>query len=195
MKKCISTLAVLLIGMGTYAQINVNQPKISPKLKPVLNTNIKIDPIDLNMNMDNIRIGIESGKKCYLIKGVANGLFKLERGDFANNVVGYFENFKYLYTEAGYLRSDNKLLRNDKRFKSGNHFEVLIYPDRNDKRLVNKNMVKVTWWTPELQLRTFSLKNVSVRYQKQGILITGDHEIEGNPMGFSFSITQTTCLQ
>lgn len=191
MKTHFITVLLILFTLGTTsAQITKPTIKIPPK-----KVNI---PVDLSgtLDLEKIKSHIKNGKFCYTVNVSSTAIFPPKHPKPVKAVDAYYSSTRYLKVERTYLRSNGLLLRSDKGFNRnrGNNYEVLIYPDRRNPKLVNKNQVKITWRIPESQLRTFHLQNVSVRYERHGILITGDYKVDGVVFGVSIGIIPTTCL-
>ena len=183
-------LALMVVTIGS-AQIKPNRVKIPSKIDP------KIDLTKTNSNLDleKVKKHIQDGKYCYRLNATSTAIFK-PQGRLVGAVDARLTHNGYVKTERAYLRTNGKLLRSDTNYNNarGNYYEVLIYPERNNPKKVDKNQVKITWRIPESQLRTFHLQNVSVRYKPNGILITGDYEVDGIVFGVCIALTPQTCL-
>lgn len=191
MKTTILLFALSVLSLSTMnAQIPTNNKKLP--------SGITIDPnkLDANLNLETIKNHIASGKYCYTINLSATAIIPPKNPTPLKAIDAYYSSTKYVRVERNYLRTNGLLVRSDKNFNRnfGNNFEVLIYPQRNDSKKVDKNSVKLTWNIPESQLRTFNLKNVSVQYKPYGILIIGDYEVDGIVFGVSIGLIPTTCL-
>ncbi|NER18697.1 hypothetical protein [Spongiivirga citrea] len=190
MKNFITICLMLLFTISIVnAQIrrDIKLPKKTPITKYDLNN---------NLDLEKIKNHIKSNKFCYTVNVSSTAIFAPKYPNPVKAVDAYYTSTKYLKVERSYLRTNGLLLRSDKTFNrsQGNNYEVLIYPDRRNPKLVNKNQVKLTWRIPESQLRTFNLKNVSVQYKPHGILITGNYEVDGIVFGVSIALVPTTCL-
>ncbi|WP_027077649.1 hypothetical protein [Maribacter antarcticus] len=191
MKKLTSALALILTATTiSFAQIRNENVKIPPK------GTVNLANYDGNLNLETIKKHITSGKLCYTINLSLTAIMPPKKATPVKAIDTHYASTKYVKVEREYLRSNGLLLRSDKRFNRnfGNNFEVLIYPQRNDKKKVDKNQVKLTWKIPESQLRTFNLKNVSVQYKPHGILITGDYEVDGIVFGVSIALIPNSCI-
>ena len=191
MKKIFLIIILILVGqISSYGQIKNEKLKIPSKTK--------IDPSLLsgNLNLETIKKHITTGKLCYTVNLGLTAIFPPKNPTPVKALDAYYSSTRYVKVERNYLRTNGLLLRGDKNFNriSGNTFEVLIYPDRRDSKKVDKNQVILTWRIPESQLRTFSLKNVSVRYKPHGILITGDYEVDGIVFGVSIALIPNSCI-
>ena len=190
MKKVIYTIVLLFLGVTLTAQIKNEKLKIPSKTE--------IDPSLLsgNLNLETIKKHITTGKLCYTVNLGLTAIFPPKNPTPVKALDAYYSSTRYVKVERNYLRTNGLLLRGDKNFNRnfGNNFEVLIYPQRNDSKKVDKNQVKLTWRIPESQLRTFNLKNVSVRYKPHGILITGDYEVDGIVFGVSIALIPNSCI-
>ena len=190
MKKTILTLTMVLISAISFAQIKNTSKKIP--------TGGGINPqlLDGNLNLETVKKHINSGKLCYTINASMTAIFPPKNPSPVKAVDAHYNATKYVKVERNYLRTNGLLLRSDKNFNRnfGNNFEVLIYPQRSDSKKVDENQVKLTWRIPESQLRTFNLKNVSVKYKPHGILIIGDYEVDGIIFGVSIALIPNSCI-
>lgn len=189
MKKLITTLVLVLITLTvSNAQIKKTKLKIP--------TNNRFPITSSNLDLEQIKSHIKSGKYCYELNVSSTAIIPPKHPARLKAIDAYFNTTRNVRVERTYLRSNGLLLRSDKSFNRnrGNNYEVLIYPDRSDKRKIDKNQVKITWNIPEKGLKTFLLKNVSIQYKPYGILIIGDYEIDGIIFGVSIGLTPTTCL-
>ncbi len=189
MKKIIITLVLALIVITvTNAQIK------NTKLKIPNNNTFQVT--SSNLDLEQIKSHIKSGKYCYELNVSSTAIIPPKHPARLKTIDAYYSTTRNVRVERSYLRSNGLLLRSDKAFNRnrGNYYEVLIYPDRSDKRKIDKNQVKITWKTPEKGLKTFHLKNVSIQYKPYGILIIGDYEIDGIIFGVSIGLIPTTCL-
>ncbi len=188
MKKII--IALLLMGFchqGIQAQI---------KSKAKLPNNGSFPITSSNLDLEQIKGHINSGKFCYTINASMTAIFPPKSLNPVKAVDGHYNSTKYVKVERTYLRTNGLLVRSDKDFNRnfGNNFEVLIYPQRRDSKKVDENQVKLTWRIPESRLRTFHLQNVSVRYKRHGILINGDYEVDGIVFGVTIALIPNGCI-
>lgn len=186
MKKYFITIVIVAL---TCTSFNAQIKKITPTLPD--NVNLSAD-----LDLDKIKNHITSGEFCYEINLSSTVIIPPKYPKKLAAIDAYYNTTKYVEVERTYLRSNGLLLRSDKNFNriNGNSYEVLIYPDRYDRKKIDKNQVKITWNTPERGLKTFLLKNVSIQYKPYGILIIGDYEIEGVIFGVNIGLIPTTCL-
>jgi len=190
MKKLITTLVLVLITL------TVGNAQIKKNTKLKIPTNNRFPITSSNLDMEQIKAHISSGKYCYELNVSSTAIIPPKHPQKLKAIDAYFNTTRNVRVERNYLRINGLLLRSDKAFNRnrGNNYEVLIYPDRSDKRKIDKNQVKITWNTPEKGLKTFHLKNVSIQYKPYGILIIGDYEIDGIVFGVSIGLIPTTCL-
>jgi len=190
MKKIIVTIVLIALAFNTgNAQIKKNT-----KLK--IPTNNRFPITSSNLDLEQIKAHISSGKYCYELNVSSTAIIPPKHPQRLKAIDAYFNTTRNVRVERNYLRTNGLLLRSDKAFNRnrGNNYEVLIYPNRSDKKKIDKNQVKITWNTPEKGLKTFHLKNVSIQYKPYGILIIGDYEIDGIVFGVSIGLIPTTCL-
>ncbi len=190
MKTFITSIVLVLLSI-TIANAQIRRDIKLPKKNPITKLDLSND-LDLN----KIKKHIKDGKFCYTVNVSSTAIFPPKYPQAVKAIDARYSSTRYLKVERNYLRTNGLLLRSDNGFNRnrGNNFEVLIYPDRRNSKLVDKNQVKITWRIPESQLRTFNLKNVSVLYKPHGILITGDYEVDGIVFGVSIAVIPTTCL-
>lgn len=190
MKKIILVLSIVLITTTSFSQIKNTNSKLPSGV------NINPQLLDGNLNLETIKKHIKTGKLCYTINTSMTAIFPPKNPTPVKAIDAYYNSTKYVKVERSYLRSNGLLLRSDKNFNRnfGNNFEVLIYPQRRDSKKVDENQVKLTWRIPESQLRTFNLKNVSVKYKPHGILIIGDYEVDGIIFGVSIALIPNSCI-
>ncbi len=198
MKTLVTTICLFLcIGMGAL-NAQIKKPRISPNTANIPSRPVSLPSGTLNntINLESIKQHLKNKKMCYVTSLAANVTFPAGGGNRVKNIQGRFVDGS-IREERNYLRLNTKLLRSDQGFNTsrGDTFEVLIYPDRSNAQLVDKNQVKLTWRSPENGLKTFNLRNVSVSYKPYGILITGDYEIDGKTLvGVSIGIIPEACL-
>lgn len=198
MKTLVTTICLLLfIGTGAM-NAQIKKPKISPNTGNIPTRPVNLPPgtLNNNINLESIKQHLANKKVCYVTSLAANITFPAGGGNRVKNIQGRFVNGGIKH-ERNYLRLNTTLLRSDRGFNTarGDTFEVLIYPQRSNAQLVDKNQVKLTWRSPENGLKTFNLKNVSVSYKPYGMLITGDYEIDGKTLvGVSIGIIPEACL-
>ncbi len=190
MKNIITTVVIILITLT----VGNGQIKKNPKVKIPAKNTITIG--SSNLDMEKIKTHISSGTYCYELNVSSTAIIPPKHPQKLKAIDAYFTTTRNVKVERNYLRTNGLLLRSDKAFSRtrGNNYEVLIYPDRSDKRKIDKNQVKITWNTPEKGLNTFHLKNVAIQYKPYGILIIGDYEIDGIVFGVSIGLIPTTCL-
>jgi len=183
-----SIILILLCIISLQAQIKKPNAKLPNKPFPITSS---------NLDLEQIKGHIKAGTFCYETKVSTTAIIPPKSPRRLKAIDGHYSTRKYLKVELSYLRTNGLMLRSDKSFDRhrGDNYEVLIYPDRSDKRKVDKNQVKVTWRTAEMGLRTFNLNNVSVQYKPYGILIIGDYETDGTVLGVSIALTPSACLK
>lgn len=189
MKKIITTIVLVALTFSMVdAQIKNTKLKIP--------NNNRFPITSSNLDLEQIKAHIKSGKYCYELNVSSTAIIPPKHPARLKAIDAYYNTTRNVRIERNYLRTNGLLLRSDKAFNRnrGNNYEVLIYPDRSDKRKIDKNQVKITWNTPEKGLKTFHLKNVSIQYKSYGILIIGDYEIDGIIFGVSIGLIPTTCL-
>lgn len=183
-------ILVFIVQNSSFGQIK------NEKLKVPSKTEINPALLDGNLNLETIKKHIATGKLCYTVNLGLTAIFPPKNPKPVKALDAHYSSTKYVKVERNYLRTNGLLLRSDKNFNRnhGNNFEVLIYPQRNDSKKIDKNQVKLTWRIPESQLRTFHLENVSVRYKPHGILITGDYDVDGIVFGVSIALVPNGCI-
>ena len=149
-----------------------------------------------DLNLETIKGHIRNKTFCYTLHLSSTAIVPPKHPQPLKALDAYYSSTNYVIVERDYLRSNGLLLRSDTGFNrnAGNTYEVLIYPERADKRNVDVNRVKLTWRSPERGLNTFHLKNVSVSYKSYGILIIGDYEIDGLVFGVTLALTPGSCI-
>jgi hypothetical protein len=177
-----------LMPVKMEAQIKKNKKGIPTQTLPQ-------GTLNGNLNLERIKQHLKNNKMCYVTTVSTTAIFDPKHPKPVTDVVGYFVSNE-LRQERDYLRVNAKLLRQDSRFSSSraDNYEVLIYPQRSKKDLVDVNRVKLTWRSPEKGLKTFLLQNVHVQYKPYGILITGDYLLDGALVGVSIGLMPEACL-
>ncbi len=192
------TLAVLFLFALASVQAQISLPNNGK------DTRVKIPQQTRNignllphLDLESIKNHIAEKKYDYHINLTLTAIIPPKHPTRLKAVNMYYKANNDVKVERNYLRVNGLLLRGDHAFRvsSGNNFEVLIYPDRNDKRFIDKNGIKITWRSPEKGLQTFNLKNVSIQYKKYGILIIGEYEIDGIIFGASIALHPTTYVR
>ncbi len=186
-------IAIITITSAT-AQIR-NTKKINLTKKVYLPK----DRLNLNnqyLNLETIKSNIKSRKKCYNIDVSSTAIIPPKYPKYVKSIDAYYSARGYVFVELNYLRTNGLLLRSDVSFSKfkGNNYEVLIYPESNNKKKIDKNRIKITWHMPDQGVQTFNLRHVSIQYKTYGILIIGDYDINGVITGVSISLTPTNCL-
>lgn len=192
MKKVITLFSIFLLTVLSV-QAQIKKPVIK------LPNNNNLEGLSSNLDMNQIKNHINTSTFCYKVNLTSTAIIPpntSSSGQILTAIDTYYTHTGYLKTEKNYLRVNGLLLRSDKGFSrhSGNSYEVLLYPDSSDSKKIDKNMVKITWRTPEKGLKTFHLKHVDVQYKSYGILIIGNYEIDSIVFGVSLSLIPTTCL-
>jgi len=197
-----NSIKLFIIAVLTITVANA-QIKNSNKINLHKTINLPKDKVYYNpkqyLDLETIKSGIKSGKKCYNINLTSTAIIPPKYPKMVQAVDAYYMGNRYVKVERDYLRSNGLLLRSDAGFKryKGNNYEVLIYPNRYNKKEIDQKRIKITWHVivnGTRSIQTFLLRHVSVQYKPYGILIIGDYNVNGIIVGVSIAITETTCL-
>ena len=188
MKKSINLLFTTLCIIGMQAQIKPTTKLPNKNPFPISSS---------NLDLERIKQHITSNKFCYEVSMSSTAIIPPKQLKAVKAVDGYFSSTKYVKVERNYLRMNGLFLRSDRAYNRsrGETYEILIYPNRSDKRKIDLNQVKLTWRSAEKGLKTFLLKNVNVQYKPYGIVIIGDYEIDGMIFGVTIGLKPGDCLK
>ena len=109
-------------------------------------------------------------------------------GDVAHTVDFSFRNSLVLSRKgSNYIQANAQAKRNDN--NSMNEFRIYVHHDTATKGEIDKRNIRVNWKTGSLEV-VDKLANVSVLYQKEGILIIGTMQKNGYTIGVSLAIAK-----
>ncbi len=198
MKNSVKILIIALLAItSATAQIKTKVIKRNNKIK--IRRNQPTINLKQYLDLETIKKNITSNKACYAITLTSTAIIPPKYPKMVQAVEAYYIGNGYVKVERDYLRSNGLLLRSDAAFEryKGNNYEVLIYPNRNNKKEIDQKRIKITWHVNvngTRSVQTFLLRHVSVQYKPYGILIIGDYNVGGIITGVSIAITETTCL-
>jgi len=188
MKKLTSTIVVLIMALSMQAHNGI--------IVKVENTNPNpiIDITGGEMNIKSIKANIDSNKRAYYMTGSFTVIKTptSRDGDVAHTVDVSFRNSLVLSRRgSNYIQANAQAKRNDN--NSNNEFRIYIHHDNRGQGKIDKRNIKVNWKTGSLEV-VAKLANVSVLYQKDGILIIGTMQKNGYTIGVSLAIAKEVKL-
>jgi len=184
MKKLSSTIVVLIMAFTMQAH-NGTTVKVENA-----NPNPIIDIIVGELNIKSIKADIDANRRGYYMTGSFTILKTptSRDGDVAHTVDASFRNSLVLSRRgSNYIQANAKAKRNDN--NSINEFRIYVHHDSGTQGKIDKRNIKVNWKTGSIEIDT-KLANVSVLYQKDGILIIGTMQKHGYTIGVSLAIAK-----
>ncbi len=147
-----------------------------------------------DMNLMTIKSDIDNNKRSYFMTGSFTVLKTPTKkdGDVAKTVDVSFRNNQVLSRKGStYIQANAQAKRNDN--NSINEFRIYVNHEKNNEKIIDKRNIKVNWKTGSLEV-VDKLKNVSVIYQEDGILIIGTMQKNGFTIGVTLAISKDVKL-